>query len=59
MQPAHIGFGFGIGAGVFGLYRVPQIEEWVPVFLLAMLLGLLRGLPRRAWGEREYLPAGW
>ncbi|MGA3215054.1 MAG: MMPL family transporter [Acidimicrobiales bacterium] len=33
-------FRFGIGADVLGLYRVPQIEGWVPVFLFAMLFGL-------------------
>jgi RND superfamily putative drug exporter len=33
-------FRFGVGARVLGLYRVPQIEGWVPVFLFAMLFGL-------------------
>ena len=33
-------FRFGIGADLFGLYRVSQIEGWVPVFLFAMLFGL-------------------
>ena len=33
-------FRFGVGAKVFGLYRVSQIEGWVPVFLFAMLFGL-------------------
>jgi len=33
-------FRFGIGADVFGLYRVSQIEGWVPAFLFAMLFGL-------------------
>ncbi len=33
-------FRFGIGSDVLGLYRVPQIEGWVPVFLFAMLFGL-------------------
>jgi RND superfamily putative drug exporter len=33
-------FRFGVGADVLGLYRVPQIEGWVPVFLFAMLFGL-------------------
>ena len=33
-------FRFGLGADLFGLYRVPQIEGWVPVFLFAMLFGL-------------------
>jgi RND superfamily putative drug exporter len=33
-------FRFGVGADLFGLYRVSQIEGWVPVFLFAMLFGL-------------------
>jgi len=33
-------FRFGVGAKVLGLYRVSQIEGWVPVFLFAMLFGL-------------------
>jgi len=33
-------FRFGVGAKVFGLYHVSQIEGWVPVFLFAMLFGL-------------------
>jgi RND superfamily putative drug exporter len=33
-------FRFGIGADVLGLYRVSQIEGWVPIFLFAMLFGL-------------------
>ncbi len=33
-------FRFGVGADVLGLYRVRQIEGWVPVFLFAMLFGL-------------------
>lgn len=33
-------FRFGIGADVLGLYRVSQIEAWVPVFLFAVLFGL-------------------
>jgi RND superfamily putative drug exporter len=32
-------FRFGAGA-VVGLYHVPQVEGWVPVFLFAMLFGL-------------------
>jgi len=32
-------FRCGAGAGI-GLYRVPQVEGWVPVFLFAMLFGL-------------------
>jgi RND superfamily putative drug exporter len=33
-------FRFGIGADVLGLYRVSQIEGWVPIFMFAMLFGL-------------------
>ena len=33
-------FRFGVGADVLGLYRVSQIEGWVPIFLFAMLFGL-------------------
>ncbi|MGD0084530.1 MAG: MMPL family transporter [Acidimicrobiales bacterium] len=33
-------FRFGVGADMLGLYRVSQIEGWVPVFLFAMLFGL-------------------
>jgi len=33
-------FRFGVGAHTLGLYRVSQIEGWVPVFLFAMLFGL-------------------
>jgi RND superfamily putative drug exporter len=33
-------FRFGLGADTVGLYRVSQIEGWVPVFLFAMLFGL-------------------
>jgi RND superfamily putative drug exporter len=33
-------FRFGVGGAVLGLYRVSQIEGWVPVFLFAMLFGL-------------------
>jgi RND superfamily putative drug exporter len=33
-------FRFGAGSRIFGLYRVSQIEGWVPVFLFAMLFGL-------------------
>jgi RND superfamily putative drug exporter len=30
----------GIGAALLGLYSVPQIEGWIPIFLVAMLFGL-------------------
>ncbi|MGO9911993.1 MAG: MMPL family transporter [Acidimicrobiales bacterium] len=33
-------FRLGVGADVLGLYRVSQIEGWVPVFLFAVLFGL-------------------
>ncbi len=33
-------FRFGVGRDLFGLYRVSQIEAWVPVFLFALLFGL-------------------
>ena len=33
-------FRYGIGADTLGLYRVSQIEGWVPAFLFAMLFGL-------------------
>ncbi len=33
-------FRFGLGADVLGLYRLPAIEGWVPVFLFAVLFGL-------------------
>ena len=33
-------FQWGVGADAFGLYRVPEIEGWIPIFLFAMLFGL-------------------
>ena len=33
-------FRFGLGSDLLGLYRVSQIEGWVPIFLFAMLFGL-------------------
>jgi putative drug exporter of the RND superfamily len=30
----------GVGAGLFGFTRVPVVEEWVPLFLFAVLFGL-------------------
>lgn len=33
-------FRLGIGADLLGLYRTPEIEGWVPVFLFATLFGL-------------------
>jgi putative drug exporter of the RND superfamily len=33
-------FRWGVGADVLGLYRVPAVEGWIPIFLFAMLFGL-------------------
>ena len=33
-------FQWGVGADLLGLYRVPQIEGWIPIFLFAVLFGL-------------------
>ena len=33
-------FRWGVGADLFGLYHVPQVEGWIPIFLFAMLFGL-------------------
>jgi putative drug exporter of the RND superfamily len=33
-------FRFGLGADLLGLYRIEQVEGWIPVFLFAMLFGL-------------------
>jgi len=33
-------FRWGVGADVLGLYKVDQIEGWIPIFLFAMLFGL-------------------
>jgi RND superfamily putative drug exporter len=33
-------FRWGIGADLLGLYKVDQIEGWIPIFLFAMLFGL-------------------
>ena len=33
-------FRWGVGARLLGLYHVPQIEGWIPIFLFAMLFGL-------------------
>jgi uncharacterized membrane protein YdfJ with MMPL/SSD domain len=33
-------FRWGIGSDLFGLYRVRQVEGWVPVFLFAVLFSL-------------------
>ncbi len=33
-------FQWGVGAELLGLYRMEQIEGWIPIFLFAMLFGL-------------------
>jgi RND superfamily putative drug exporter len=33
-------FKWGIGSDLAGLYRFPQVEGWIPIFLFAMLFGL-------------------
>jgi RND superfamily putative drug exporter len=33
-------FRWGVGQDLFGLYRDPQVEGWIPIFLFAMLFGL-------------------
>jgi RND superfamily putative drug exporter len=33
-------FRFGVGSDLLGLYRIEQIEAWIPIFLFAMLFGL-------------------
>jgi RND superfamily putative drug exporter len=33
-------FRWGVGNDLFGLYRDPQVEGWIPIFLFAMLFGL-------------------
>ena len=30
----------GVGAGILGFQRVPAVEQWVPLFLFAVLFGL-------------------
>jgi RND superfamily putative drug exporter len=51
-------FQFGVGADLLGLYRIEQVEGWIPVFLFAMLFGLsmdyevfLVTRMREAWEE--------
>jgi putative drug exporter of the RND superfamily len=53
-------FRWGAGASVLGLYQVPQIEGWIPIFLFAMLFGLsmdyevfLVTRMREAWDETQ------
>ena len=33
-------FRFGVGSDLLGLYRIEQLEAWIPIFLFAMLFGL-------------------
>ena len=33
-------FKWGIGRSVLGLYKIGQVEGWIPIFLFAMLFGL-------------------
>src|SRR5436305_3650083 len=35
-----VAFRWGVGDSVAGLYRFPQVEGWIPIFLFAMLFGL-------------------
>ncbi|HSP74173.1 MAG TPA: MMPL family transporter, partial [Gaiellaceae bacterium] len=51
-------FRWGVGADLLGLYHVPQVEGWIPIFLFAMLFGLsmdyevfLVSRMREAWDE--------
>jgi RND superfamily putative drug exporter len=53
-------FRFGVGAEVLGLYRIGQVEGWIPVFLFAMLFGLsmdyevfLVARMRESWDEHH------
>ena len=59
-------FRFGVGADLFGLYRVPQIEGWGPVFLFAMLFGLSMDYEvffvtrtRESWDRGQTTTAPW
>ncbi|MBX5474570.1 MAG: MMPL family transporter [Thermoleophilia bacterium] len=35
-----LAFRYGVGRDVLGLYRIDQVEGWIPIFLFAMLFGL-------------------
>ncbi len=35
-----LAFRWGAGSDLLGLYRIPQVEGWIPIFLFAMLFGL-------------------
>jgi RND superfamily putative drug exporter len=51
-------FRWGVGAHLLGLYRAPQVDGWVPIFLFATLFGLsmdyevfMVARMREAWDE--------
>jgi putative drug exporter of the RND superfamily len=53
-------FQWGLGHALFGLYRAPAIEGWIPIFLFSMLFGLsmdyevfLVTRMREAWDEGQ------
>jgi RND superfamily putative drug exporter len=53
-------FRWGLGHDALGLYRFPQIEGWIPIFLFAMLFGLsmdyevfLVSRMRETWDEEH------
>jgi uncharacterized membrane protein YdfJ with MMPL/SSD domain len=53
-----VAFKWGVGSDLLGLYRFPQVEGWIPIFLFAMLFGLsmdyevfLVTRMREAWDE--------
>ena len=53
-----IAFRWGGGHAVLGLYKFPQVEGWIPIFLFAMLFGLsmdyevfLVSRMREAWDD--------
>jgi RND superfamily putative drug exporter len=35
-----VAFRWGVGADLFGLYRMRQLDGWIPIFLFTMLFGL-------------------
>ncbi len=51
-------FRWGVGSDLLGLYRMPQVDGWIPIFLFAMLFGLsmdyevfLVSRMREAWDD--------
>jgi trehalose monomycolate/heme transporter len=53
-------FKWGLGNALVGLYKFPQIEGWIPIFLFAMLFGLsmdyevfLVSRMRESWDEEH------